>query len=136
MITNQKYAGLGVRLIAALVDAVLLALVNSGISYTLQLTLGDNSFITGSILGWIISVGYYIVYQAKYTQTIGKKVMNIKVITYDGKTPSMSTFFIREILGKIASAVILLIGYLMVLWDPKKQALHDKIADTYVVYVS
>lgn len=44
-------------------------------------------------------------------------------------------FFLREIIGKFLSAIILGIGYLMVIWNPKKQALHDKIAKTYVVYI-
>ncbi|HCB22768.1 TPA: RDD family protein, partial [Candidatus Daviesbacteria bacterium] len=45
------------------------------------------------------------------------------------------TFALREILGKLASGLILGIGYLMVAWDSKKQGLHDKIASTYVVRV-
>jgi uncharacterized RDD family membrane protein YckC len=35
--------------------------------------------------------------------------------------------------GKYVSAIILLIGYLMMLWDDKKQTLHDKMAGTLVV---
>ena len=36
-------------------------------------------------------------------------------------------------LGKIISAVILLIGYVMAAFTERKQALHDKLADTLVV---
>ena len=35
--------------------------------------------------------------------------------------------------GKILSTVILFIGYLMMIWDEKKQTLHDKMANTLVV---
>jgi uncharacterized RDD family membrane protein YckC len=45
------------------------------------------------------------------------------------------TFFLREIIGKIVSSIILFIGYLMILWDGKKQGLHDKIAGTVVIKV-
>jgi uncharacterized RDD family membrane protein YckC len=31
------------------------------------------------------------------------------------------------------SAIILLIGYLMMLWDDRKQTLHDKMAATLVL---
>ena len=36
--------------------------------------------------------------------------------------------------GKILSGLILYIGYMMAGWDKKKQALHDKLAGTYVFY--
>lgn len=132
---NQRYAGFGVRFVAALVDGVLLFIVSFIIGLPVGLVFGDNASSVASILGWAISISYYVVYQQKYGQTIGKKAMKIKVVNAEGKTPTMFTFFLREIIGKVISGLILLIGYLMVIWDAKKQALHDKIANTYVVYV-
>jgi uncharacterized RDD family membrane protein YckC len=132
---NQRYAGFWIRFVAVLIDGILLGIVNYILGRLFGLILGENSTPVASLLGWVISIGYYVVYQQKYQQTIGKKAMKIKVVTYDGKTPTMFTFFLREIIGKLISAIILFIGYLMVLWDAKKQALHDKIASTYVVYV-
>jgi uncharacterized RDD family membrane protein YckC len=37
--------------------------------------------------------------------------------------------------GYWVSSILLLIGYFMVIWDPKKQGLHDKMAGSYVVKV-
>lgn len=132
---NQRYAGFWIRFVAALIDGILLAIVNYLITLLFGLIFGKNAANIASTFEWIISIGYYVVYQQKYGQTIGKKAMKIKVVTYDGKTPTMFTFFLREIIGKFISAIILLIGYFMIIWDAKKQALHDKIASTYVVYV-
>jgi len=132
---NQRYAGFWIRFVAVLIDGILLGLINWVIGLLLQNTLGDAAANIALVISIGISIGYYVVYQEKQGQTIGKKAMKIKVVTYDGKTPTMFTFFLREIIGKFISAVILLIGYFMVIWDPKKQALHDKIANTYVVYV-
>lgn len=90
----------------------------------------------GSMVASIaVSVLYWVVFQGKYGQTLGKKALGIKVVDVNGKTPSMMTFFLREIIGKFVSGIILLIGYLMVIWDGKKQGLHDKIAGTFVVRV-
>ncbi len=132
---NQRYAGFGIRLVAALIDGILLGIVGYILGFLLGLMFGDNATPVVSLLGWIISIGYYVVYQEKQGQTIGKKAMKIKVVTFDGKTPTMFIFFLREVIGKFISAIILLIGYFMVIWDARKQGLHDKIASTYVVYV-
>lgn len=67
-------------------------------------------------------------------QTVGKKLMGIRVVDIQGTRPSMGKFFLREIIGKmLVNQLTLDIGYLWVLWDSKRQGLHDKIASTYVV---
>lgn len=155
---NQHYVGFGARFIAALIDCILLLIISLPIYYLFSMPLAllwllSLSFIntislhiSDVIILFLIIVlallptlgllyGYYVFYQEKYGQTLGKKVMRIKVVTVDGKAPKKSDFLIREIIGKFLSAVILGIGYLMVIWNPKKQALHDKITKTYVVYL-
>lgn len=142
-IMNQEYAGFGIRLLAWLIDTILLSIVGgvlAGILVVTGTTRGTENIVgytnvLSNLLSLIISFVYFVFLQAKYGQTLGKKVMNIKVVTASGGTPSMLTFFLREIIGKFISALIIMIGYLMVLWDPKKQALHDKIAGTYVVKI-
>lgn len=94
-----------------------------------------NAFWLTQIASLAITILYWVVFQGKYGQTLGKKALGIKVVDANGKTPSMMTFFLREIIGKFVSGIILLIGYLMVIWDGKKQGLHDKIAGTFVVRV-
>ena len=132
----NQYASGWQRFAAALIDGIIIGLIN-GVFGFIGASAGKEQMISGlfSLLGWAIGIGYWVVYQGKIGQTIGKKAMGIKVVTFDGKTPSMMTFFLREVIGKLISAIILFIGYLMILWDSKKQGLHDKIAGTYVVKV-
>ena len=40
---------------------------------------------------------------------------------------------LRETVGKLVSALILLLGFLWILWDKDRQGWHDKIAGTLVV---
>lgn len=136
----MNYVGFWRRFAAALLDGLILGAVNfllgfifgsQGVSYS---TSGYSSTSPlQSILSLAVWIGYVVFYQAQTGQTLGKKVMGIKVVTLDGKRPSALTFFLRDVIGKIVSSVILFIGYLWVIWDSKKQALHDKIASTYVV---
>ncbi len=137
----MTYIGFWRRFAAFLIDGLILGAIN----YLISMLLGGGSsysYTTGggatnnpatTIASLVLSVAYYVFYQAKMGQTLGKKVMGIKVVDSAGKTPTIMTFFLREIIGKFVSGIILLIGYFMVIWDGKKQGLHDKIASTYVV---
>ena len=126
----MNYAGFGQRFLAALLDGLIIFAVSVLLNMVLSaVRLG----MLGVIAQLAVSIAYYVFYQKKQGQTLGKKVMNIKVVDASGKTPTEVTFFLREIIGKFVSAIILMIGYLFPLWDAKRQALHDKIVNTYVV---
>ena len=96
--------------------------------------LGILSFVLA--LAWI---GYTAYLVHKNGQTIGKKLLSIKVVRSDGSRASLARiFWLRNIVNAIPGAIPLL-GNLYVLADhlfifgEKRQCLHDKIADTIVV---
>lgn len=133
----MNYAGFGVRFLAWLVDIVVLGLVGFVLGLVAALIFGNTNTasIIINLLSFVIGIYYYVFYQQQTGQTLGKKALKIKVVDASGKTPTKLTFFLREFVGKFLSAIILGIGYLMIIWDSKKQGLHDKIASTYVVKV-
>lgn len=143
----MNYVGAGRRFVAALLDTIILGVVSAILGGVLAGVVGvkaaggiNTSAIAGiatfsNLVSLVLGIAYYVFYQAKMGQTLGKKVMGIKVVDVGGKTPGVLTFFLREIVGKTVSALILFIGYLMIIWDGKKQGLHDKIASTYVIKV-
>ncbi|MDO8551543.1 MAG: RDD family protein [bacterium] len=131
----QNYASFGQRFAAIFLDSIVIGLLNSFISYLLNAAMGNTGGTIASVMSFALAILYYVLYQSSATQTLGKRVLKIKVVDENGKTPSAMTFFLREIIGKLISGIILGIGYLMMLWDKKKQTLHDKIASTYVVRV-
>ena len=65
--------------------------------------------------------------------TLGKMGVGIKVGNANGQRITFVNALGRY-LGKILSTLTLLIGFMMAGWDSKKQALHDKLASTYVFY--
>jgi uncharacterized RDD family membrane protein YckC len=58
--------------------------------------------------------------------------LGLKVTTTNGERISFGQATGRHF-GKYISTIILFIGYLMMIWDDKKQTLHDKMANTLVV---
>ena len=80
----------------------------------------------------LIIIYYALMESSKYQATVGKIVMGIKVVNKQGQGLDFSKALLRN-LSKILSAFILGIGYIMIIFDDRKQGLHDKIADTFVV---
>lgn len=133
-------ADFGTRLVAYLIDAVILAVADLIVWAIFGMGLGRIRGIGGLFLfiGWlaimVISWGYLIYFWTTTGQTIGKKVMKIKVVDTQGQLLTVGKAFLR-IIGYMVSSAIFYLGFLWILWDPEKQGWHDKIAGTYVVRV-
>ena len=64
--------------------------------------------------------------------SLGKLLVGIRVRRKDYGKVNIVISTIR-FLGKIISTLILMLGYLLALFDRKRQALHDKVANTIVL---
>lgn len=63
--------------------------------------------------------------------TPGKWILGEQVVNkFNGGFPGLGKMFVREIIGKAASALFLDIGFFWAIFDPDGQAWHDKIAGT------
>jgi uncharacterized RDD family membrane protein YckC len=137
-IQNQRtlnYAGFGIRFLAIIIDGILLQIVQAGISFAMY---GGYSFsdsrVDLSLISVVVGIVYTVAMQSSATQaTLGKMAVGIKVGDENGNRISMLNALGRY-LASFLSAIIMGIGYLMVLWDDKKQSLHDRLAGTYVFY--
>ncbi len=127
------YAGLGSRFLAGLIDSIIFSVVSGLINSVVNTSISNEWGIGINFVQLILVIVYFVIYQFYTGQTLGKKVMKIKVVDANGKKPTILTFLLRETIGKTVSIIILLFGYLMIFWDSKRQGLHDKIANTYVV---
>lgn len=84
----------------------------------------------------IVQALYFIILHAKYSATIGKKIFHIHVETSNGENINWG-FSVARYLSSIFTQLTSMfygLGYLIVCVDPKRRALHDWIARTYVVH--
>jgi predicted Zn finger-like uncharacterized protein len=139
---QQPKAGFWIRAVALILDVFVVLAIQAILGFLLTLILGlvgvavegDPSLDTVSwLLAVTIRFGYAVFFIGYCGQTPGKMALRIKVIRTDGNQISYGRAALREVFGKVVSAILLGIGYLMVAFDSKKQGLHDKIADTYVI---
>lgn len=131
-----NYAGFWIRVGASIVDGIILWIVNTIISYAaFGSPFGQTDIsivLTSSGISLLVNIGYFVIMESSEKQaTIGKMLLKLKVGKANGDRISFLNALGRYF-AKFISFIIFLIGYLMVAWDPKKQGLHDKIADTYV----
>jgi predicted Zn finger-like uncharacterized protein len=137
-------AGFWIRVVASLVDGIILLVMQVILSVLLGLIASGASngineqgqvalSLVYTLFGTVLSMAYYVFFTGYCGQTPGKMAVRVKVIRSDGEDISYGRAFFREVFGKFVSGVLLGIGYLMVAFDSQKQGLHDKIANTYVI---
>ncbi|MGW8283573.1 MAG: RDD family protein, partial [Gemmatimonadota bacterium] len=98
---------------------------------------GIRSKITGLLdefglgLGWS---GLYFTFLTGFFKgrTPGKRLLNLRVVRLDGKPLGYWASFER-FGGYAASLFTGFEGFLRILWDPNRQGLEDKLAETVVV---
>ena len=136
-------AGFWIRVVASLIDMLALGLVESALGSLLIRAGGIDPgwrdpeermiMFTVASFGLVLGYAYRVFFIGYCGQTPGKMAVRIKVIRTSGTDVGYARAFLREVVGKFLSKLILGIGYLMVAVDSRKQGLHDKLADTYVI---
>jgi uncharacterized RDD family membrane protein YckC len=132
---TAAYAGFWIRFGAALIDGILLGIVAGIIAFIIGMATGNSETVSNiaGLINFLIGIPYFIVMESGPRQaTLGKMALGLKVTDAEGGRISAGQAAIRYF-SKILSAIILMIGYIMAAFTPKKQALHDIIAKTLVV---
>jgi uncharacterized RDD family membrane protein YckC len=154
---TKEYAGFWIRFIAYIIDSIVIGFLEFLIVLPFLGLLGVQVFelstirdlenadpelmipvIASAITGLgltvlLITWFYYALFQSSSRQaTIGKMALNLKVTDANGERLTFARASLRYF-SKILSSLFLMIGYIMAGFTEKKQALHDMIANTYVV---
>src|SRR5699024_5231480 len=144
--TQPSYVGFWMRTLAYIIDYLLYQLAFVLMVIPLGFALGiamaedftlDEIEAAGALFGFAFSMFvqwlWFTVFEASAWQaTPGKKMLGLKVVDEQGRRISFGRANGRY-WSKIISAVLLCIGFLMVAFTNKKQGLHDKMAETFVV---
>jgi len=89
------------------------------------------------VIGLLVDFAYFSYFEGSPSgQTIGKKLLSIRVIDFQTGGPIGYPRAFGRRLGKILSGIACLLGYLWMLWDREKQTWHDKLVASVVVPTS
>jgi uncharacterized RDD family membrane protein YckC len=132
------------RFVAYLVDGFIIGILVA-IPYFIGIALiaagvnGDNSVVPllGALvllIGAFVGVAYKPWMWSRGGQTIGYKLMRLKVLRATDGGPISGGQAIGRLLGYILSGFFYL-GFIWILFDDKRQGWHDKLAGTVVIEV-
>lgn len=127
------FAFLGYAMSDAIMDAWVAAAILSSHENALWGIVGvltDVIFWAATVITWLYSASLE---SGQHQATFGKRWVGLKVIDEGGRRLSFGRATGRHF-AKFLSDFTLLIGYIMPLFTERNQALHDKVAGTYVVF--
>ena len=117
------------RLAAFVLDFVLVAIV----AQVLRLDRLVGSYdVSDNVL--LVGLVYHIGFWTWQQTTVGGIICQLRLVRADGGPVRFAEALVRGLSG-IFSLVVAGLGFLWIIWDPEKQAWHDRIAGTYVVKV-
>jgi uncharacterized RDD family membrane protein YckC len=132
-VTGAK-AGFWIRVVAFIIDSIIVGVINAIIAAILNSNTTGRSGIQ-TLLGIIYFTYFWSASSPWPGQTVGDKLLSLRVIRTDGSDLTIVQALIRYV-GLFVSFLVIFIGVIWVAFDPNKQGWHDKIAGTYVVKTS
>jgi len=116
---GTERASFWIRMGALLIDVVLVGIVIN------VLPLPDHSMLP------LVATYGAIMWKLRGT-TVGGVICHLRLVRLDGQPIDWGTAIVRA-LGCFLSLLAAGLGFLWIVWDPERQAWHDKIAGTVVV---
>lgn len=151
-VRTTQYAGFWIRVVAWLIDTIILYVVGLIVQFAVigatgvpRVTPGpDATAAFAGLMGrfgivYLINMAIACAYEAYFVSsnlsaTPGKLALSLKVLRPSGERVGVGRA-VGRYFAKMLSALILLIGYIMIAFNDEKQGLHDMICDTRVVKV-
>jgi uncharacterized RDD family membrane protein YckC len=147
---RMRYAGFWIRLLAAIIDSVIVGVVFKVLQLALFPSMAVVTVAPPSAnpwealgpqlakLGWttLLSTAVSAIYSTWFIGALGAvpgmMALGLKVVRPDGSAVGYARACARYF-AAVLSGIMLGIGYLLIAFDSEKRALHDMICDTRVI---
>ena len=121
------------RIVGGLIDVIILGVIAGLIGRIFNDTHG---YVTG-VVGLILYLAYFTYFWSQRGQSIGMMPFGFKVRDQmTGQFPDMTKSALRAFIWwleiVLTICIVGIVGWAWQIWDPQKQAIHDKVAGTIV----
>jgi uncharacterized RDD family membrane protein YckC len=133
---------IGKRIGAAIIDSIVMGVIIFGFVFIgagAVFGAGDVGAAAGFaslayIFGLLLGLGYFFLLEGFWDgQTIGKKVLGIKVVKEDGSECDIGASVIRNLLRIIDGLFYYAVGFIFMAMSDQRQRLGDRVGGTVVV---
>ena len=139
LIGSSEQAGFGLRYGAWMFDFLITLIAIMG--FTFAVTAASRRSVVGSNTELLIIAGLtlllfilnFVVLAGIGGQTAGMRILGIYIVRLDGRPFTLKQAAVRHLIGYPLSMAAFFLGFLWMLWDPRQQGWHDKLAHTIVV---
>ena len=134
------YAGFWIRVLASLIDTVLIVVITYPLLYAIYGKDYFNPETSGLIAGpvdflitWILPAIAIILFWINRQATPGKMALSLRIVDADTGGPLSVGQSVGRYFGYFVSTIPLFLGLIWVAFDKRKQGWHDKLAHTVVI---
>jgi uncharacterized RDD family membrane protein YckC len=139
-----EFAGFGARLVAYIVDAIIVGIVIGVIAIILGAVIvggatSNNAGVAGVGSGLLIlvvlvvSLGYFPYFWSRSGATPGMRMLGLKVVRDKDGGPISTGQAVLRLIGYWVSSLVFYLGYIWIFIDKRRRGWHDLIAGTVVV---
>ena len=134
-----EQAGFGLRYGAWMFDFLITLIAI--MTFTFVVTAVSRRSVVGSnrdlvivmALTVLLFVLNFVVLAGREGQSAGMRILGIRIARTDGRPFTIKDAAVRHLVGYPLSVAAFFLGFLWMLWDPRQQGWHDKLARTIVV---
>jgi len=128
------------RFFAWVIDFIIVSIISTSIIFTSFGTIDyefeedvfwaeSTQYIPTSILFFV----YWTILEYKTGQTIGKKILNLKVVNIDGEKPDLKGIMISSFGKSFLLPIDVILGWFLT--NAKRQRVFNKLGDTLIVKI-
>ena len=128
------------RFLAWIIDFILISTILTAIIFltfgTIYYELDEGGFWaenTQYIPASVLFLIYWIVSEYKTGQSVGKKILNLKIVSLDGKKPSLKGIILSSFGKSFLLPIDVLLGW--ILTNQKRQRIFNKLGDTVIIKI-
>jgi len=151
---QTTYAGFWIRVVARLVDSLILGIPFSILFIVFATAAGvfagntnsenqngqsavavlfGGAFVLVYLLALVVTFGYWIYFWGKTGETLGMRLLRLRIIDANTGTPIGYGRATIRLLMSFVNTWACYLGWIWVAFDPRKQGWHDKVANSVVV---
>ncbi|MBI4854759.1 MAG: RDD family protein [Acidobacteria bacterium] len=135
LVGSLEQAGFLLRMGAFMLDVLLMMVLLLVIAFLANNFMNYQIVISkiAKILFLVLWIGNFFILPSIKGQTLGKWLIGIRIISLNQTRAKTSQIVIRHLFGYPIALIPFALGLLWLIWDPKQQGWHDKLAKTLVI---